>query len=95
MVKTTAIALEEYSLSLCAERYMEIYRNLSYMLANPREQQTSFGLITNGNEFLFLKSSPPPGRKYATSPLFSLLNPQNNLYDVLAILKHLGQISQM
>jgi hypothetical protein len=72
-----------------------IPQTLAYMLANPREQQGSFGLITNGNEFLFLKSSPPPDRKYATSPLFSLLNPQNNLYDVLAILKHLGQISQM
>ncbi|MFN5513704.1 MAG: type I restriction enzyme HsdR N-terminal domain-containing protein [Cyanobacteriota bacterium] len=69
-----------------------IPQTLFYMLANPDLQQSSFGMITNGSEFVFLKSSPPPYRQYATSRLFSLLNPQNDLYDVLAILKHFGEI---
>lgn len=71
-----------------------IPQTLAYLLVNPNTQHPSFGLITNGNEFIFLKSSPPPHHQYATSRLFSLLNPQNDLYDVLAILKHFGQISQ-
>ena len=47
----------------------------------------TFGMITNGNEFLFLKTSQ---QEYANSRLFSLVNPDNELYSVLQLLKHLG-----
>lgn len=64
---------------------------LSYMLGNPETSQPTFGMITNGNEFLFLKVSCKPVAQYANSKLFSLVNPNNELYSVLQILKQLGQ----
>lgn len=60
---------------------------LAYMLSNLETAQPTFGMITNGNEFLFLKTSQ---NEYANSRLFSLVNPNNELYEVLQILKHLG-----
>jgi predicted type IV restriction endonuclease len=69
-----------------------IPQTLSYLLANPVPQQPTFGLITNGNEFLFLKSTRQPIVQYANSRLFSLINPHNELHQVLNILKDLRQI---
>jgi predicted type IV restriction endonuclease len=60
---------------------------LAYMLSNTEAVQPTFGMITNGNEFLFLKSSQ---QEYANSRLFSLVNPNNELYGVLQLLKYLG-----
>ncbi|MEE3719738.1 type I restriction endonuclease [Tumidithrix elongata RA019] len=59
---------------------------LAYMVSNS-ETQPTFGMITNGNEFLFLKTVQ---HEYANSRLFSLVNPDNELYGVLQVLKHLG-----
>jgi predicted type IV restriction endonuclease len=64
---------------------------LSYMLGNPDLTQPTFGMITNGNEFLFLKTTRQPIAEYANSKLFSLVNPDNDLYGVLQILKRLGE----
>jgi hypothetical protein len=58
---------------------------LSYMLANPTKESPSFGLIMNGNDFLFVKAIA----QYATSRLFSLINPGNELQDILRIMKTL------
>ncbi|MGB7441070.1 MAG: type I restriction enzyme HsdR N-terminal domain-containing protein [Coleofasciculaceae cyanobacterium] len=63
---------------------------LAYMLGNPEMAKPTFGMITNGNEFLFLKATRQPTVEYANSKLFSLLNPSNELYGVLQILKRLG-----
>ena len=63
---------------------------LSYMLGNPEVAQPTFGMITNGNEFLFLKAICQPTAEYANSRLFSLVNPDNDLYGVLQVLKRLG-----
>jgi hypothetical protein len=63
---------------------------LSYMLGNPELAQPTFGMITNGNEFLFLKATHKPRAEYANSRLFSLVNPDNELYRVLQILQRLG-----
>lgn len=60
---------------------------LSYMLANPTKDKPSFGLIMNGNEFLFVKAIAHPGAQYGTSRLFSLINPNNELQDILKIMK--------
>lgn len=63
---------------------------LAYMLGNPGITQPTFGMITNGNEFLFLKATHQPTAEYANSKLFSLVNPNNELYLVLQVLKRLG-----
>jgi predicted type IV restriction endonuclease len=60
---------------------------LAYILSNSETVHPTFGMITNGNEFLFLKTSQ---NEYANSRLFSLVNPNNELYGVLQVLKHLG-----
>ena len=60
---------------------------LAYMTSNSETVQPTFGMITNGNEFLFLKTSQ---NEYANSRLFSLVNPNNELYEILQVLKYLG-----
>ena len=65
---------------------------LAYMLSNPEITQPTFGMITNGNEFLFVKSTRQPTAEYANSRLFSLVNPSNELYIVLQVLKRLGEM---
>jgi len=64
---------------------------LAYMVGNPEIAQPTFGMITNGNEFLFLKATRQPTAEYANSKLFSLVNPNNDLYGVLQVLKRLGE----
>ena len=60
---------------------------LAYMLSNLETDKPTFGMITNGNEFLFLKVFR---QEYSNSRLFSLINPGNELYPVLQMLKRLG-----
>ncbi|NJL91104.1 MAG: restriction endonuclease subunit R [Coleofasciculaceae cyanobacterium SM2_1_6] len=63
---------------------------LAYMVSNL--ETPTFGMITNGNEFLFLKTRQ---NEYANSRLFSLINPDNELYQVLQVLRSIGsEISQ-
>lgn len=64
---------------------------LAYMLGNPNSEQPSFGLITTGGSFIFLKLVKDKYPKYATSKLFGIRN-AGDLYSVLQILKHLTQI---
>ena len=63
---------------------------LTYMLGNPNATQPCYGLVTNGHLFLFLKLVRQPKPQYAYSRVFSIVNPGNELYTVLQILKHLG-----
>jgi predicted type IV restriction endonuclease len=60
---------------------------LAYMLSNSDTDKPTFGMITNGNEFLFLKVFQ---QEYSNSRLFALMNPNNELYTVLQMLKQLG-----
>ncbi len=66
-------------------------QTLTYLLGNPERERATFGLITNGTDFLFLKAQRNPLTQYATSRLFSLFNPGNELHSVLAILKSLAK----
>ncbi len=63
---------------------------LAYMLANPYPEKPSFGMITTGGSFIFLKLVKGKTPNYATSRVFELRNPDNELYDVLGILKRLS-----
>ncbi|QLE55141.1 restriction endonuclease subunit R [Nostoc sp. TCL26-01] len=65
---------------------------LVYMLGNPYPDKPSFGMITSGGEFIFVKlvkGNPP---QYSLSKGFLSRNPGNELYDVPRILKHLTQL---
>jgi hypothetical protein len=69
---------------------MAIPQALACMMVNPQNENPTFGLISNGNDFLFLKLLAQPHPLYAHSRLFSLLNPGNELYSVLQVLKNIG-----
>jgi predicted type IV restriction endonuclease len=63
---------------------------LGYMMGNPTSGQPSFGLVTNGYDYLFLKATQTPTRQYARSQNFTLLSaPDQNLQRVGQILKRL------
>jgi hypothetical protein len=66
-------------------------QTLSYMLGSPQPEHPTFGMVTNGNDFIFLKLLHQPKPQFANSRLFSLINPGNDLYEVLSVLKHIGQ----
>lgn len=65
---------------------------LAYMLANPTSEFPTFGMATNGDEFVFLKLSWGDAPKYDTSRTFSLFPRRHELGDVSRILKRLGQV---
>ncbi|MEQ8537449.1 MAG: hypothetical protein RIB93_08300 [Coleofasciculus sp. D1-CHI-01] len=48
-------------------------------------------MITTGGSFIFLKVISGESPQYGLSRLFSLLNPGNDLYTVLRILKQLAR----
>ncbi|MBW4553280.1 MAG: restriction endonuclease subunit R [Aphanocapsa sp. GSE-SYN-MK-11-07L] len=66
---------------------------LSYMLANPKSALSTFGLLTNGSSFRFVKLVSQPAPRYGLSRVFDLFNPGHDLYEVLKILKYLGQMT--
>jgi hypothetical protein len=61
-------------------------QGLAYMAAHPTPNQPVFGLVTNGNHFLFIKLQQ---REYALSDSFALRSRQNKLYEVVQILKQI------
>jgi hypothetical protein len=62
---------------------------LTYMSANHGDRPV-FGMMTNGSDFHFVKLVRS---QYALSRRFSLYDADNALYDVLRILKYLGQLT--
>ena len=72
---------------------MAIPQALTYMMGNPNAPDPVFGVVTNGDGFLFIKLAKQPQPTYALSDDFSLFRQaQNELYPVLKIFKHIGQL---
>ena len=65
---------------------------LFYMLNDPSPEQVTFGLMTNGSSFRFIKVSKQDTPQYAVSKLFDIANPRNELYEVFRILKRVAGI---
>ena len=65
---------------------------LAYMLASPNADHPTFGLATNGDQFIFIKLLKQDTPLYALSDDFSLLRRENELYGVLSVLKRLGKL---
>lgn len=65
---------------------------LSYMLANPDLNRPSYGLVTSGGSFTFLKLTRGETNHYSLSRIFEVINPGNELYDVFAILKKIATL---
>jgi hypothetical protein len=66
-------------------------QTLAYMMGQPVAEVPGFGLITTGEDYLFVKLDQR-SRVYAWSNKFTLSNPQRNeLYDVVRVMKRLTQ----
>jgi hypothetical protein len=65
---------------------------LFYMLNDPSPKQVTFGLLTNGSNFRFIKVTKQDTPQYAVSKLFDIGSPGNELYEVFRILKRLAGI---
>jgi len=66
---------------------------MTYMMANPNPEFPVYGLIGNGDEFMFIKMLTAGIPQYDLSNIYSLLLPhRNQLEDILQILKQIAQI---
>ncbi len=66
---------------------------MAYMMANPNPERPVYGLVANGDEFMFVKMLTKATPVYDLSNVFSLLIPRRNqLHDILQILKQIKQV---
>jgi hypothetical protein len=65
---------------------------LAYMLATPTPERPTYGFITNGSEFIFVKLVIQATPIYALSDLLTLRRRNNELYPVLSTLKKLSDL---
>jgi hypothetical protein len=61
------------------------------MLANPNLERFTYGLVTNGSSFAFLKLAQTPSPIYEVSDVMLLLPGRNVLGRVLRVMKRLGK----
>ncbi|MEH1834230.1 MAG: type I restriction endonuclease [Nostoc sp.] len=75
----------EYSLEVA------IPQALAYMLANPGNDKSTYGFVTNGREFQFMKLTKQGTPRYALSYTLSL-NRGDDLHTVVKVLKRLADL---
>ncbi len=71
-----------------------IPQTLAYAIAASPESLPLFGMVTNGNNFIFIKVDRQR-KLYDFSETYSMLSRTNHLYDVMQILKSLARIFLM
>jgi hypothetical protein len=64
---------------------------LAYLMANPQSEQPSFGMVTNGDDILFVKLEQAGQRQYSLSRIFAPFTSSQELYGALQVLKRFGQ----
>ncbi|MBE7386161.1 MAG: hypothetical protein F6J95_032825 [Leptolyngbya sp. SIO1E4] len=70
---------------------MAIPQALTYLMGSANGAEPLFGMVTNGDGFLFIKLVKQPQPTYGLSDDFSLFRQsRNELYAVLKILKRIG-----
>ncbi|MEH2212989.1 type I restriction endonuclease [Nostoc sp.] len=65
---------------------------LAYMMANPNPRKPVFGMVTNGDDILFVKVTQTNTPQYDLSRVFAPFVSARKLYAVLQILKRIGQL---
>jgi hypothetical protein len=66
---------------------------LAYMMGNPQTEQPVYGMVTDGDLFMFIKLANQQQLQYDFSDIFSLLVARKNkLYDILRILKRFAKL---
>jgi hypothetical protein len=66
-------------------------QTLAYLIANPQPEQPSFGMVTNGDDILFVKLVQREQRRYGLSRVFAPFSSGQELSNALQILKRIGQ----
>lgn len=64
-----------------------IAQTLFYMCGNPESDRPTFAMVSNGSHFRFIKLVAGVPKHYGLSTELSIHRPDNELYQVLAILK--------
>lgn len=66
---------------------------LAYLMANPLPDKPVFGMVTNGDDVLFIKVKREAGTpQYDLSRVFALFTSNRELYNIWQILKAIGQV---
>ena len=84
------VVLESKKTALSA--WVALPQALAYLMANPQPQLPSFGMVTNGDDIIFVKLLAQTQRQYALSRAFAPLASKQELYSALKILKRIGEI---
>ncbi|HAJ61282.1 MAG TPA: type I restriction endonuclease subunit R, partial [Cyanobacteria bacterium UBA8543] len=65
-------------------------QTLAYMMANPNSEMPGFGMITTGDDYIFIKLNQQV-RQYALSDKFTAISrdENNNLFRVLRVIKRI------
>ncbi|MBN3924722.1 type I restriction endonuclease subunit R [Nostoc sp. NMS4] len=68
---------------------------LAYMMCNPNPTRPVYGMVSNGDEFIFLKVNAMPQPEYGSSKLYSLFFPLGNrdLHEVFRVLKQVKDLT--
>ncbi|MBW4612340.1 MAG: type I restriction enzyme HsdR N-terminal domain-containing protein [Desmonostoc vinosum HA7617-LM4] len=68
---------------------------LAYMMCNPNPTRSLYGMVSNGDEFIFLKVNVMPQPEYGSSQLYSLFFPLDNrdLHKVFRVLKQVKNLT--
>lgn len=67
-------------------------QTLAYLMANPQPQVPSFGLVTNGDEVLFVKAVLQSPQQYGLSRVFAPFVSRGELVGALQVLKRLERV---
>jgi len=64
---------------------------LVYLMANPDLERPRFGVLTNGDDVVFIKLMAHPTPQYALSRAFSIYTVASELRSAFQVLKRLGE----
>ena len=64
---------------------------LAYLMGNQNSEQPCFGMLTNGDEIVFIKVDSSGLPQYAVSRVFATLGSATESIDVLRILRQIGR----
>jgi hypothetical protein len=67
-------------------------QTLAYLKANPQPDLPSFGMVTNGDDILFVKMGQAEQMQYSLSRIFAPFTSSQELYGALQVLKRIGRL---
>jgi hypothetical protein len=67
-------------------------QTLAYLMANPQPERPSFGMMTNGDDILFVKLTQMDNRQFDVSRVFSPFTSNQELYSILQVLKRISRV---